>query len=159
MDRKFLEGLNLEKDTVETIMSEYGKSIQKFKDELSQHEELADQLSKMAKEKETLNEELAALKGETDERQSTIDGLEKELSDAQLANLKTKIALDKGLPFHLADRLRGDDEMSLTKDAEEMAGLIKAQQPSDPLHTTEQQANPGNPYQEMLSSLNLKGDD
>ena len=38
MDRKFLEGLGLERETVDTIMTEYGKSINSYKDQLGEME-------------------------------------------------------------------------------------------------------------------------
>lgn len=158
MDRKFLEGLNLEKDTVETIMSEYGKSIEKYKADADNLKAMTDKYNAATKEKEDLNQEISALKGQASETETKINGLNQELSDAKLTNMKTRIALDNGLPFNFADRLKGDDEEALKADAEQMAGMIKGQQAPDPLRTTEPTVDE-DPYRSMLHSLNLGGED
>lgn len=71
---------------------------------------------------------------------------DKEVSDlteraqqAETSLLKGKIALAKGIPYELANRLVGSTEEELTQDAEGIAKLIggKQQQPTAPLYTNE----------------------
>lgn len=71
---------------------------------------------------------------------------DKEVSDlteraqkAETSLLKGKIALAKGIPYELANRLVGSTEEELTQDAEGIAKLIagKQQQPAAPLYTNE----------------------
>lgn len=159
MDRKFLEGLSLEKETIDTIMGEYGKSINEYKKQVEDSKALADQLDQLKKDKTALSDELNSFKTQASESQSTIDSLNKQLSTAKMANLKTKVALDQGLPYSFADRLHGDDEEALTKDAQQLAGVISKQQTIDPLHTTEPKESETNPYRQMLDNLHLGKED
>ena len=71
---------------------------------------------------------------------------DKEVSDlterekkAETSLLKGKIALAKGIPYELANRLVGSTEEELTQDAEGIAKLLgsKQQQPTAPLYTHE----------------------
>lgn len=71
---------------------------------------------------------------------------DKEVSDlteraqkAETSLLKGKIALAKGIPYELANRLVGSTEEELTQDAEGIAKLIggKQQQLTAPLYTNE----------------------
>lgn len=60
---------------------------------------------------------------------------EAELRNERTTNLKMKVALAKGLPAALIDRLRGDDEESLGKDADALLELLKpaaAESPKGP---------------------------
>lgn len=64
--------------------------------------------------------------------------LNKQIAGYETANLRTRIALQNGLPIDLADRLVGDDEASIKADAERLAGFVsKKQQTPPPLKTTE----------------------
>ena len=51
--------------------------------------------------------------------------------------MRTRVALQCGLPVDLAGRLRGDDEKALKADAELLAGFMKAKEPTSPLKSTE----------------------
>ena len=51
--------------------------------------------------------------------------MQKQIAGYETANLRTRIALQNGLPYDLADRLQGADEESLTADAERLASFIK----------------------------------
>lgn len=53
-------------------------------------------------------------------------------------SVKTRIALEAGLPFQMAGRLTGETEEEIRKDAEELRGMISSTQPVAPL------ANPEN---------------
>ena len=85
------------------------------------------------------------------EKQSSIDDLNKQLTASNLQNLKIQVALDNGLPYTLANRLSGDDQESLTKDAQSLAGLFT--QPESPMRSTEPNANSADPYAQMAENL------
>lgn len=62
--------------------------------------------------------------------QKLFEEREAELKTERTNNLRMKVALSKGLPAELIDRLRGDDEESLVKDADSLLSLFKpAEQP------------------------------
>ncbi len=50
--------------------------------------------------------------------------------------MKTRVALQSGLPLEFANRLRGDDEDSLKRDAETLAGYMQPKSAA-PLKSTE----------------------
>jgi hypothetical protein len=73
--------------------------------------------------------------------------------------MKTKIALQYGIPFDLAGRLVGEDEESLTKDAENLASLVKQREPIAPLKNVEPQVGEKDvAYKSLLENLNLEGE-
>ena len=50
--------------------------------------------------------------------------------------MKTRVALQSGLPLEFANRLRGEDEDSLKRDAETLAGYMQPKSAA-PLKSTE----------------------
>lgn len=77
MERKFLEELGIDKDIVNQIMSEYGKSIQDIQSKLSQVEQEKQQLQE---ENTTYQEAMEKFKDiDPDEMQKTIDELNQEI--------------------------------------------------------------------------------
>lgn len=114
-----------------------------------------------------LEAENSALKVAAEETKSTLGGHEKEVAELnakiagyETASLRTKIALQNGLPFDLAERLVGTDEESLKADAERLAGFIKPTTPTPPLKDPEPPAgsNENGAYKNLLENLNLEGE-
>lgn len=116
---------------------------------------------------EELESEVGALQttiNETNEKaksyDTTISDLNAKISGYETANLRTKIALQNGLPLDLADRLVGEDEESLNADAQRFAGFVKPAAPVPPLKDTE----PTTPdskegaYKNLVENLNLEGE-
>ena len=66
-----------------------------------------------------------------------MDDLTSKVQAYETASVKTKVALEMGLPYQMADRLTGTDEESIRKDAEAMVGLIGAQKPVAPIGSNE----------------------
>ena len=63
-----------------------------------------------------------------EEHQKAIDALNAENTEKLLGAYRAKAALAAGLPQELADRLTGDTEEAIRKDAELLAGLTKSAQ-------------------------------
>ena len=117
---------------------------------------------------EELEKEVGTLQttiNETNEKvksyDTTISDLNAKISGYETANLRTKIALQNGLPLDLADRLVGDDEASLNADAQRFAGfVVKQAAPVPPLKDTEP-ATPDSKdgaYKNLIENLNLEGE-
>lgn len=106
---------------------------------------------RLQRERETVAKEYT---GKISEYEKTITDLQKQVreagekqaaSDKQLTELsarikgyesdsvKTRIALEAGLPWGMAARLAGDTEEAIRKDAEALKGLMKSQTPVAPL--------------------------
>jgi len=115
------------------------------------------------------------LRKSSEESAATIADLQKQLDDfgvksgeyeKQIAELtaktkgyetnsaKMRIALESGLPYELADRLTGDDEESLRKDAQKLRGIIGGTKPKAPSKSNDIPADgKAAAYKELLSSL------
>ena len=82
-----------------------------------------DQLKSRVTELE--EETIEANKQSKDDSDKQLEEMQKQIAGYETANLRTRIALQNGLPYDLADRLQGADEESLTADAERLASFIK----------------------------------
>lgn len=117
-------------------------------------------------EKKELEQQVSALNAtitETNEKYANHDtelsGLNAKVAEYETANMKTRIALKYGIPFDLASRLVGSDEASLTKDAENLASLVKQKEPIAPLRNVEPQVGEKDgAYKSLLENLNLEGE-
>lgn len=159
MNREFLESLGLEKEAIDKVMAEHGKAVQSAK---------PDDYDDLKSAKENLEQQVSALNAtitETNEKYANHDtelsGLNAKLKDYETSNMKTKIALQYGIPYDLAGRLVGADEEALTKDAEKLAALVKQKEPIAPLKNVEPQIDADDTrseYRQLLQKLNSKGE-
>lgn len=104
----------------------------------------------------TIDESSAANKAHDD----AVAELNAKIKGFETANLRTKIALQNGIPFDLVDRLSGDDEESIKADAERLAAFVKPKAPTPPLKTTEPNLSDDKDgaYKSLLQNMNLKGE-
>ena len=73
--------------------------------------------------------------------------------------MRTKIALQYGIPYDLAGRLVGEDEASMTTDAKKLAELIGSKVPPAPLKSTEPKIDgQDGAYKSLLENLKLEGE-
>lgn len=131
MNRKFLEELGLEKETIDQVMSEHGKSIQAVKP-TEDYEDLKTANANLEKQLDKLQTTLESKENEL----GSIEGLKKEIETHKLEKLKTDIAIQANIPLELASRLSGSTEEEIKADAENMAGFVNKKQPL-PLKPTE----------------------
>ena len=71
------------------------------------------------------------------EQAGKIADLQSKIKGYETNSVKMRIAHEIGLPYELADRLSGETEDDIRKDAESVKKLIGAQQLVSPLATTE----------------------
>ena len=100
-----------------------------------------DQLKSRVTELETENVDLKSTieatnqsKADTDKQ---LEELQSKIAGYETASLRTRVALQHGLPYDLADRLQGTDEESFKADAERLAGYMKRAQLVAPVRETE----------------------
>ncbi len=151
--------------TIET-QEEFDKMIQKrleqkerevserFKDYLSP-EEVAKVKSELEGKIKAANDSLKAERDKSIEHSKVVSELEQRAKNAETKWLKGKVAMEKGIPFELADRLIGETEEELLKDAESVSSLL-APRTAPPLRTNEPQGttpNNANAYAALLANL------
>lgn len=80
-----------------------------------------------------LQGKIETLTGERDTHAGTIAQLQAEIKGYKTADLKRRIAEEKGIPLEMADRLSGDDENAMRADADSMANILRAYKGPAPL--------------------------
>lgn len=138
-DKAIVERLNRQKES-------YEKQLTGFEDLKSQNA--------------TLQQTIADQKSKADASSKSIEDLNKKVSVFEKANLRTKIALEHGLPYELAGRLVGDDEESIAKDADRLAGYMGSNEQPAPLKSTEEGVKTGTDaaYKNLADSLKTEGE-
>lgn len=121
-DAAIKERLDRERKTLSEKYSDYEELKQK-------NTTYEAQVSKLSGEKETLEKEKAQF-------DSTIAGLNAKIKGYETDSAKTRIALETGLPYELANRLNGNTEEEIRKDAEGLAKLVSPKQGA-PVSTAE----------------------
>ena len=91
--------------------------------------------------------------GETKQAEFTkqIEELTGKVHQYETASVKTKIALETGLPYQLADKLSGDDEDAIRADAKRMAEFVK--KPAAPMGSMEPDGSNDNPKDVALMNM------
>lgn len=141
-----------------------------IKDRLARQKETIESQYKdyeaVKKEKEDLEQQVTALNTtitEANDKYANYDkellGLNAKIAEYETANMKTRVALKYGIPYDLANRLVGEDEEAITKDAEKLASLVKQKEPIAPLKNVEPQVGEKDAaYKSLLENLNLEGE-
>src|SRR5690606_38918564 len=132
MNREFLKSLELSDEQIEKIMSEYGKSINSYKEKIEELEGLSEKVHNYEQQLKELQNTLKTKEQEL----AQIEELQGKVKSYEIKDLKTRIALQAGIPFELADKLSGETEEEIKADAEKLAGFIN-QKPTLPLKPTE----------------------
>lgn len=149
MNREFLEKLGLEKEVIDSIMKEHGKTIQSIKPE---------DYDDIKAENKTLNDTVEGLQKSMKDFEGYEDKLtekDNKIKEYEIKNLKYRIANESGIPLELASKLSGETEEDLKKDAETLSSFITKKQ-TLPLRTTEPKVDDETaPYKEMLDKLKL----
>lgn len=85
------------------------------------------------KEKEAALADIADLKVNA----SKIESLESKLGEYEKRELRRQVAFEKGIPFNLADRIKGDDEEAMKADADSLSEYFKSQKSVAPMKNLE----------------------
>ncbi|HFI0327012.1 TPA: phage scaffold protein [Streptococcus suis] len=111
--------------------------LNRLKEQYADYDELKSRVSTLEAENAGLKETVAQSNQTAADFESQIEGYKSTIAGYETAKTKTAIALKYGLPFEFADQLQGEDEASLTADAERFASLMKPQTPFPPLKSIE----------------------
>lgn len=122
------------KDTYAGYMN--AEETQKLKDEYEK------KISKLAEDSATTSAKLK-------EQETKLKAYER-------SSVKIKVAHEVGLPFEMSDRLSGETEEDIRKDAEMLKGLIGSNHKPEPLASREQGSSKEDSLRNMLR--NLKGE-
>lgn len=111
---------------------------------------LNDQLKTLTEENSSVKQSLEKIA----EKDKEIDALKGQVAGYEKAKMRTDIALQYNIPYNLSDRIQGDDEEAMKKDAESLAKYFQKAEPIAPPKEVNQDKK-GDAYQELLNNLNL----
>ena len=134
--------------------------LSREKAKYSDYDQLKSLVEDLKKENVDLKSTIEADSQSKADADKQLEDLQNQIAGYETASLRTRIALQHGLPYDLADRLQGTDEESFKADAERLAGFIKRTQPVAPIRETEPQVGDNKTMQmkSMLRELNHTGE-
>lgn len=97
--------------------------------------------------------------GQLTERSAEVDKLSAQVKANEKANTRTKVARELGIPYDMADRIKGETEAEMKEDAKILAGFVKSSQQAPPLGDPEppiEQDDKNAGLKEMLKTLTNK---
>ncbi len=129
------------------------KAAEKYQD----YDAIKTQNEDLAKQIAQLTEQITKQTETIDGNKTVVDDLTAKVQAYETASVKTKIALELGLPYQMADRLAGGDEESIRKDAEAMVALIGSKKTVAPIGSGEPTVLNNDPvaaaYKQMAKSI------
>lgn len=111
--------------------------LSREKEKYGDYEQLKSRVEELEKENGGLKSTIEATNQSKADADKQLEEMQNQIAGYETASLRTRVALQHGLPYDLADRLQGTDEESLKADAERLAGFMKKTQPVYPLGTNE----------------------
>lgn len=116
---------------------------------------------------EQIKSENADLKGKLEEaenekstKDTALSELQEKVQKYESDSVKTRIVREFNLPYELVDRLKGDDEEAIKKDAESLSKILSVSNKFKvPLKSTEEDSGSGTENALKKTLNNLKGED
>ena len=130
-----------------------------FDKQLGELDQLKTANTDLEKQVGTLQSTIEQSKAGQEDYAKQISDLTSKVAGYETANLRTRIALQNGLPYDLADRLVGEDEESIKADAERLSSFVTKKQTTAPLKDLANISNGKNSaWSQMASSLTSEGE-
>lgn len=121
-------------ETQEQLNAIIGERIsraeQKAAEKYADYDDLKKQNTEFQQQLQAQTEEIKGHKAE-------IDSLNAKVQSYESSSLKTRIALETGLPYKMAERLTGDSEEAIRADAEMMLNLMGSKKEVAPVASNE----------------------
>lgn len=111
--------------------------LSREKEKYGDYDQLKSRVAELEEENVGLKSTIEATNQSKADADKQLEDLQNQIAGYETANLRTRVALQHGLPYDLADRLQGTDEESLKTDAERLAGYIKKSQSVAPIRDSE----------------------
>lgn len=111
--------------------------LSREKEKYGDYDKLKSRVAELEEENVGLKSTIEASNQSKADADKQLEELQSQIAGYETASLRTRVALQYGLPYDLADRLQGTDEDSFKADAERLAGYIKKSQPVAPIRDSE----------------------
>ena len=147
-------------DELDRVISErLSRQKESFEKQLTDYDQLKTAKADLESQVGTLQSTIEQSKSGQEDYTKQISDLTSKVAGYETANLRTRIALQNGLPFDLADRLVGEDEESIKADAERLSSFV-AKPHSAPLKDVEPniQKDENSAYRKLVEGLKTEGE-
>ena len=111
--------------------------LSREKEKYADYDQLKSLVEDLKKENVDLKSTIEANRQSKADADKQLEEMQNQISNYETASLRTRVALQHGLPYDLADRLQGTDEESFKADAERLAGFMKPVSKVAPVKSTE----------------------
>ena len=111
--------------------------LSREKAKYSDYDQLKSLVEDLKKENVDLESTIEANRQSKEDADKQLEDMQKQIAGYETASLRTRIALQHGLPYDLADRLQGTDEDSFKADAERLASFVKPTEHFAPMRNLE----------------------
>ena len=147
-------------ETQEELDNIVKERLRREREKFGDYDDLKKRVSELESENGALKATVEETKQTIAKSDAQITELQGQVSNYETASLRTRIALQNGLPYDLADRLQGADEEALRADAERLAGFMRPATPQAPPKDTEPAIGDDKTMQmkQMLRDLQPKGE-
>lgn len=141
------------------ISERLSRQKESFEKQLADYDQLKTAKADLESQVGTLQSTIEQSKAGQEDYTKQISDLTSKVAGYETANLRTRIALQNGLPFDLADRLVGEDEESIKADAERLSSFVTKQH-SAPLKDVEPniQKDEKSAYRKLVEGLKTEGE-
>lgn len=111
--------------------------LSREKAKYSDYDQLKSRVEELEKENGGLKSTIEDTNQSKADADKQLEVLQNQIAGYETASLRTRVALQHGLPYELADRLQGTDEESFKADAERLASFVKHTEYVAPMRTLE----------------------
>ena len=141
------------------ISERLSRQKESFEKQLADYDQLKTAKADLESQVGTLQSTIEQSKAGQEDYTKQISELTSKVAGYETANLRTRIALQNGLPYDLADRLVGEDEESIKADAERLSSFVTKQH-SAPLKDVEPniQKDENSAYRKLVEGLKTEGE-
>ena len=141
------------------ISERLSRQKESFEKQLADYDQLKTAKADLESQVGTLQSTIEQSKAGQEDYTKQISDLTSKVAGYETANLRTRIALQNGLPYDLADRLVGEDEESIKADAERLSSFVTKQHLA-PLKDVEPniQKDENSAYRKLVEGLKTEGE-
>ena len=111
--------------------------LSREKAKYSDYDQLKSRVTELETENVGLKSTIEANNQSKADADKQLEVLQNQIAGYETASLRTRVALQYGLPYDLADRLQGTDEDSFKADAERLASFVKPTEHVAPMRNLE----------------------
>ena len=150
--------IETQEDFDKAIKSRIERAEKAVREQFSDYEQVKESASKADEKIKELTAELEKKQVTIDGNKAIVDELNAKIAAQELSSMKVSVALEKGLPYQMAERLTGANKEEIEKDADAMVKLIGNTKKAPPLGSKEPSGdNKANPtataFKTLLSDL------